>query len=52
MWTSIDDYFSAIASKGDYNFTDPSHHGTPRGGTAGFSDCYPSNSNSNTVDLC
>jgi hypothetical protein len=28
-WTSIDDYFSAVASKGDYNFTDPSHHGTP-----------------------
>ena len=28
-WTSIDDYFSALASKGDYNFTDPSHHGTP-----------------------
>ena len=29
-WTSIDDYFSAIASEGDYNFTDPSHHGTPQ----------------------
>ncbi len=28
-WTSIDDYFSAIASLGDFNFNDPNHHGTP-----------------------
>jgi hypothetical protein len=29
-WTSINNYFSAVASEGDYNFTDPSHHGTPQ----------------------
>jgi len=29
-WTSIDNYFSAIASEGDYNFNDPGHHGTPQ----------------------
>jgi hypothetical protein len=29
-WTSVDNYFSALASLGDYNFTDPSHHGTPQ----------------------
>ncbi len=29
-WTSVDDYFSALASLGDYNFNDPSHHGTPQ----------------------
>lgn len=28
-WGSIDDYFSAVASFEDYNFNDPSHHGTP-----------------------
>jgi hypothetical protein len=28
-WTSIDDYFTAMASEGDYNFNDPNHHGTP-----------------------
>jgi hypothetical protein len=29
-WTSIDNYFTAMASEGDYNFNDPSHHGTPQ----------------------
>lgn len=28
-WASINNYFTAMASEGDYNFTDPSHHGTP-----------------------
>lgn len=29
-WQSIAAYLDAVASKGDYNFTDPSHHGTPQ----------------------
>jgi len=29
-WGSIDNYFSAVASKGDYDFNSPSHHGTPQ----------------------
>jgi hypothetical protein len=29
-WTSIDNYLSAVASKGDYNYTEPTHHGTPQ----------------------
>jgi hypothetical protein len=29
-WNSIEDYFAALASLGDYNFTDPNHHGTPQ----------------------
>jgi hypothetical protein len=28
-WGSIDNYFSAVTSFGDYNFNNPSHHGTP-----------------------
>jgi hypothetical protein len=29
-WGSIDNYFSAVASFGDFNFNDPNHHGTPQ----------------------
>jgi hypothetical protein len=29
-WAFISDYFSTLASLGDYNFTDPGHHGTPQ----------------------
>jgi len=29
-WGSIDNYFSAVASFGDYDFNDPNHHGTPQ----------------------
>jgi hypothetical protein len=29
-WAFINDYFTTLASIGDYNFTDPSHHGTPQ----------------------
>jgi hypothetical protein len=28
-WTSISNYFSAVSSEGDYDFNNPSHHGTP-----------------------
>jgi hypothetical protein len=28
-WGSISDYFSAVFSTGDYDFNNPSHHGTP-----------------------
>jgi hypothetical protein len=28
-WSLINGYFSTLASLGDYNFTDPGHHGTP-----------------------
>jgi hypothetical protein len=29
-WSSIDNYFSAVTSFGDYNFNSPAHHGTPQ----------------------
>jgi len=29
-WSSIDNYFSAVASFGDYDFNSPTHHGTPQ----------------------
>ncbi|MFL6388896.1 MAG: hypothetical protein ACJ71U_15545 [Terriglobales bacterium] len=28
-WPLISDYFAAVANMGDFNFNDPSHHGTP-----------------------
>jgi hypothetical protein len=29
-WAYINDYFTTLASIGDYDFTNPSHHGTPQ----------------------
>ena len=29
-WSSINNYFAAVANSGDYNFNNPSFHGTPQ----------------------
>jgi hypothetical protein len=39
-WGSIDNYFSGVASFGDYNFNDPSHHGTPQERLAAVQLCF------------